>query len=66
MNRLDLVCSTCKHSFQLDAETVLKDEEKNCPECGSASTRQTFASYLRDGPLLDPNWGQTGGRSGFG
>ena len=66
MAKLDLVCSTCKQSFQIQAETVLKDEEKNCPACGSASTRQTFASYLRNGPLLDPKWGHTQERSGFG
>ena len=66
MNSLDMVCSKCKHAFHLEAATVLKDEEKRCPECGSDSTRQTFASYLRNGALLDPNWGQTGRRSGFG
>ena len=38
-------------------ETLLKDEQKHCPECGSESVRQTFASYLRNGPLLDPKWG---------
>jgi rRNA maturation endonuclease Nob1 len=66
MHRLDLVCSACGHSFHLEAATVLKDEEKCCPDCGAATTRQTFASYLRNGPLLDPKWGQTRERSGFG
>jgi DNA-directed RNA polymerase subunit RPC12/RpoP len=65
MIRLDLVCSKCKRSFQVEA-TALRDEEKRCPECGSDSTRQTFASYLRNGPLLDPKWGCAGERSGFG
>lgn len=66
MIKLDMVCGKCKHAFQLEAATILKDEEKCCPGCGSASTRQTFASYLRNGALLDPDWGRTGRRSGFG
>jgi putative FmdB family regulatory protein len=66
MTRLDLVCSACGHTFHLEAVTVLKDDEKRCPECGATATRQTFVSYLRNGPLLDPDWGQTRGRSGFG
>jgi len=63
---LDLVCRACKRSFQVEAESVLKDEEKHCPECGSGSTRQTMRSYLRNGPLLDPRWSHTSGGTGFG
>jgi len=66
MIRLDLVCSNCKHSFQMEATTILKDEEKRCPNCGSETVRQTFASYLRNGPLLDPKWGCRGESRGFG
>ena len=66
MIRMDLVCSKCKHTFELQAETNLKDEEKTCPECGSDRVRQTFASYLRNGPLLDPRWGCGGERRGYG
>ncbi len=65
MHRLDLVCSACKHSFQVQTATMLKDEEKHCPECGSEATRQTFGSYFRNGPLLDPAW-STGQGGGFG
>lgn len=66
MIKLDLVCSACKHAFQMEAATILKDEEKICPECGSDRVRQTFASYLRNGPLLDPKWGCPGEHRGFG
>lgn len=66
MIKIDLVCGTCRHSFHLEAESILKDEEKRCPECGSESTRQTLRSYTRNGPLLDPKWAQTSGRTGFG
>ncbi|MBN1630811.1 MAG: hypothetical protein JW990_13690 [Thermoleophilia bacterium] len=65
MIRMDLVCSKCKHTFELQAETNLKDEEKNCPQCGSDRVRQTFTSYLRNGPLLDPQW-SCGTHRGFG
>jgi len=64
--RMDLVCSRCKHTFALEAQTNLNDEEKTCPECGSDRVRQTFASYLRNGPLLDPNWGCGAQYKGFG
>jgi rRNA maturation endonuclease Nob1 len=63
---VDLVCGACKHAFSMDAETLLKDEEKNCPECGSQSVRQTFSSYLRNGPLLDPRWGSRSNCTHFG
>jgi len=66
MIKLDLVCGACKHSFQLEATSILKDQEKQCPECGSGRTRQTLTSYLRNGPLLDPQWSRVSGRSGFG
>ncbi len=66
MIKLDLVCNACKHAFELEAETSLKDDEKRCPECGSDSTRQTFQSYLRNGPLLDPKWGTALERTGCG
>ena len=66
MARLDLVCSACNHTFQMVTKTLLKDDEKCCPECGSASVRQTFASYLRNGPLLDPRWGNRDGCRPYG
>ncbi len=59
-SKVDLVCSACKHAFQVVADNLLKNEGKHCPECGSESVRQTFASYLRNGPLLDPRWGCSG------
>jgi len=66
MARMDLICSQCKHAFQVPVTNNLKNEEKQCPQCGSESVRQTFASYLRNGPLLDPKWGCTGERSTYG
>jgi hypothetical protein len=58
---VDLVCRSCKHSYKVEASSIFKDKEKNCPECGSDFFRQTFASYKRNGPLLDPKWARPGG-----
>jgi putative FmdB family regulatory protein len=63
MARMDLVCKTCRHTFTVATRNHLKDEEKRCPQCGSASVRQTFASYMRNGPLLDPDLRGGGGCS---
>jgi putative FmdB family regulatory protein len=66
MASLELYCRECKRTFQLQAATRLKDEEKNCPECGSDDVRQTLSSYLRSGPLLDMKWTCSTGTRGFG
>lgn len=66
MPQFDLVCSACGRRFRVEAETAPEDEVKRCPECGSACTRQTFESFLRNGPLLDPKWGRPIERSGCG
>ena len=55
MVRIDLVCRSCKHPYEVRADSTLKDERMDCPECGSGSVRQTFKSYMRNGPLLDPD-----------
>lgn len=64
--KFDLVCGSCKHLFETEADSSIKDDEKNCPECGSDRVRQTFKSYLRNGPLLDPKWSCGGEYRGFG
>jgi len=66
MMKLDLICRTCKHAFTLEAQTTLKDKSKRCPECDSLSVRQTFASYMRNGPLLDPELAEQAGCRPFG
>ena len=59
--QIDLICYTCKYVYSVDSENTLKGEDKNCPECGSSSYRQTFASYRRNGSLIDPKWACLGG-----
>jgi hypothetical protein len=61
MAHIDLICFRCKHAYQIETDSLFKDDEKNCPECGSDSYRQTFASYRRNGPLVDPKWANLGG-----
>lgn len=56
--RFDLVCSACGREFAVEADRPPTDDERRCPDCGSDRVRQTFASYVRNGPLLDPKWGQ--------
>jgi putative FmdB family regulatory protein len=66
MPRRDMVCGACKHAYQVVTPGALKDKLTDCPECGSASVRQTLASYLRNGALLDPKLACRSERSGFG
>ena len=57
---VSLVCHSCGHAYQIETDSVFKDKEKNCPKCGSDSFRQSFASYRRNGPLLDLKWAHLG------
>jgi putative FmdB family regulatory protein len=57
MARLDLVCLDCRHAFEVLPRVAIKPKQKRCPECGSEHTRQTVASYLRNGPLSNPDCG---------
>ena len=66
MAQIDLTCFKCKHAYRVQSESMLKDEEKNCPQCGSDSVRQTFSSYMRNGPLVDPKYACLGGGTHFG
>ncbi len=67
---LSLVCKKCKHGFELSTDYPLaedaKQDVKRCPNCGSESIRQTFRSFLRNGPVLDPDTSDTGGCRAYG
>ena len=49
MAQYDFICIDCNHEFELYCTGFIKDEDKVCPECGSASLRQKFTSFLRNG-----------------
>lgn len=57
MAHIDIVCKDCKHSFGVVTRVAIKPRQKRCPKCDSENVRQSFASYLRNGPLSDPNCG---------
>jgi putative FmdB family regulatory protein len=48
MASYDLFCEHCGHEFELYVQGFLKDEDKVCPQCGSAEVRQKFSSILRN------------------
>jgi len=67
MAEIDLVCRDCSHAFQIVTRVTsvgVKERQKRCPGCGSRNVRQTFASYLRNGPLSSPECGT--GRTSYG
>ncbi len=48
MASYDLVCDACGHDFEVFRQGFLKDEDRVCPECGSADVRQKFSSFLKN------------------
>lgn len=45
----NLICTTCKHTYEVcRRQGALREKDKICPACGSAETRQTFTSFLRN------------------
>ena len=48
MASYDLVCDACGHDFEVFRQGFLKDEDRVCPDCGSAEVRQKFTSFLKN------------------
>jgi putative FmdB family regulatory protein len=46
MATYDLVCLECGHVFDLYVQGFLKNEDRQCPNCGSFKTRQKFSPFL--------------------
>ena len=46
MATYDLVCLECGHVFELFVQGFLKNEDRQCPSCGSFKTRQKFSPFL--------------------
>jgi len=66
MARLDLICRDCDHRFVVMTRIAVREQQKRCPECESHNVRQTFASYLSNGPLSDASCGAPQRSSGYG
>lgn len=54
---IELVCRDCEHAFEVVTSVAIKPNQKRCPKCGSEHIRQTFTSYLRNGPLSSSRCG---------
>lgn len=48
MASYDLVCESCGHAFEVYRQGFLRDEDRVCPECGSADVSQKFSSFLKN------------------
>ncbi|OPZ46424.1 MAG: Zinc ribbon domain protein [Actinobacteria bacterium ADurb.BinA094] len=48
MASYDLVCDACGKEFEVYRQGFLKDEDRVCPECGSADVRQKYSSFLKN------------------
>jgi putative FmdB family regulatory protein len=46
MATYDLHCRVCGNSFEVFVQGFLKDEDRQCPACGSFQTEQKFSSFL--------------------
>ena len=46
MATYDLVCLECGHVFEIFVQGFLKNEDRQCPNCGSFKTRQKFSPFL--------------------
>ena len=57
MATIDLVCNECKQAFAVVTRVAIKPRQKRCPKCESENVRQSFASWLRNGPLSSPDCG---------
>ena len=44
MASYDLICEDCGNSFEVFRQGFLKDEDRVCPECGSAEVRQKLSA----------------------
>jgi hypothetical protein len=63
---VDLTCKACGNKWQLVTRAAVKPKQKQCPECASADIKQSFGSFLRNGPLSDPNCGAPACNTSYG
>jgi len=46
MANYDLTCRACGNEFEVFSTGFLKDEQKVCPDCGSADVEQKFTGFM--------------------
>ena len=54
MAQYDFVCRDCGNAFEVFVRGLIKDADKQCPQCGSVSVRQKFSSFLSGGSSSSP------------
>jgi hypothetical protein len=65
MAHFTLICKDCGHRAQVVTGGAIKKKQKRCQKCGSENIRQSFGSYLANGPLSSPTCGEAR-PSGYG
>jgi putative FmdB family regulatory protein len=60
----DFACLECGHVFEAFVQGFLKNEDRQCPSCGSFKTRQKFSPFLTN--AASSSGGLAGGGSGSG
>jgi putative FmdB family regulatory protein len=46
MATYDLVCQECGHVFEVFVQGFLKNEDRQCPACGSFKTQQKYSAFI--------------------
>ena len=64
MPTYDLVCAGCEHRFEAFRQGFLRDEDRECPQCGAQEARQLFTGFVTARPSRGPV--ATGGGGGCG
>ncbi len=49
MATYDLTCRSCDNVFEVFSMGFLKDDQKQCPACGSTDVQQKFTSFMCGG-----------------
>ena len=50
MPSYDLACTDCGHEFETFRQGFLREEDRTCPQCGTAGARQLFTGFITSRP----------------
>jgi putative FmdB family regulatory protein len=60
MATYDLVCLQCGNDFEVFVPGFIKDEDRQCPACGSFKTRQKYSAFLTNASTSSNSSGSAG------
>ena len=69
MPTYDLICDGCEYHFEAFRQGFLRDEDRECPECGAPEARQLFTGFVTarpSRPTVPTGGGCCGGGCGCG